>query len=131
MKRIFRVKGKPYFTIGAQVRNSSSLSREIMEKNWQAAEKIGFDTLAASVHWSALEPEEGQFDYSQVQMLLDGAKAHGKHLILLWFGAWKNGASQYAPTWVKVQTDRFVRSETVVRSEADGAFTPLRGKLPG
>lgn len=117
MKRIFRVKGKPYFTIGAQVRNSSSLSREIMEKNWQAAEKIGFDTLAASVHWSALEPEEGQFDYSQVQMLLDGAKAHGKHLILLWFGAWKNGASQYAPTWVKVQTDRFVRSETVVHQK--------------
>ena len=52
-------------------------------------------SVAAPVFWNLLEPEEGVYDYSQVHMLLQQAEAHGMHLILLWFGSWKNGASQY------------------------------------
>lgn len=75
------------------------------------------NALAASVHWNQLEPEEGCFDFSQIDLLIKGARAHGMHLILLWFGSWKNGTSQYIPTWMKLQTTRFVRAETVMHQK--------------
>lgn len=117
MKGLFKADGKNYFTVGAQVRNSNSLSEEKMEKNWKAADVIGFNTLAASVHWNQIEKSEGEYDFSQVDMLIRGAQKHGKHLILLWFGAWKNGTSQYIPDWMKIHTERYIRVETVVHQK--------------
>lgn len=117
LQGLFKVNGKNYFTVGAQVRNSNSLSEEIMEENWKAADIIGFNTLAASVHWNKMEKSEGKYDFSQVDMLIRGAERYGKRLILLWFGAWKNGTSQYIPDWMKTQTERYIRAETVVHQK--------------
>lgn len=116
MKRLFRSNGKPFFTIGGQARNSSSQSSETMKKVWSGMEKMGLNTLAAPVYWSLLEPEEGVFDYSQVELLLKEAKEHGVKLILLWFGTWKNGASQYVPNWVKTQPNRFIWAESAMHN---------------
>ncbi|HIS30772.1 MAG TPA: DUF5597 domain-containing protein [Candidatus Limivivens intestinipullorum] len=74
---------------------------------------MGLNTLAVPVYWSFLEPEEGRFDYTQTDMLLDEARSRGIKLILLWFGTWKNGASQYVPEWVKLQKKRFVWAESI------------------
>lgn len=112
MQSLFHKNGKPYFSIGAQVRNSSTASQDDMEKAWQAAGKLGVNTVAVSVHWQSFEPQEGEFCYSQIDMLLKGAKIHGRHMTVLWFGAWKNGTSQYAPVWVKKQKERFIRVQT-------------------
>ncbi len=113
MKRLFYSDGKPFFTIGGQARNSSSQSAEMMKKVWRAVETMGLNTLAAPVYWEMLEPEEGVFDYTQIDLLLDGARAHGVKLVILWFGTWKNGASQYVPAWVKTQPERFVWAESI------------------
>jgi hypothetical protein len=51
----------------------------------------------------------GKFDFAQVDMLFQEARAHGKYLILLWFGTWKNGNMRYVPSWVKLDTGRFKR----------------------
>ncbi len=113
MKSLFHCKGKPYFTIGGQVHNSSSCTEKAMEKAWKGVEKLGVNTVAVPVYWSLLEPEEGKFDFTQVDMVLNGARSRNVKLILLWFATWKNGASQYVPNWVKLQKDRFVWAETV------------------
>ncbi len=113
MNSIFRVNGKPYFTVGGQTHNSSSYSEETMEKAWIAAEKLGINTIASPVWWSMLEPEEGTYDFSQADLLVNGAREHGLKLVILWFGSWKNGASQYIPNWVKEQKERFIWVETV------------------
>jgi beta-galactosidase GanA len=34
------------------------------------------------------------------------------HLVLLWFGSWKNAFSNYAPSWVKADSKRFPRAES-------------------
>ena len=34
------------------------------------------------------------------------------HLVLLWFGSWKNALSSYAPSWVKSDAKRFPRAES-------------------
>lgn len=113
MKRLFYSDGKPFFTIGGQARNSSSQSSETMKKVWAGMEQMGLNTLAAPVYWEFLEPEEGIFDYSQIDMLVRESRNHGVKLVLLWFGTWKNGASQYVPKWVKTQPERFIWAETI------------------
>ena len=102
-----------FFTIGAQTHNSSSYSEETMKKAWMGLEALGVNTVAAPIHWYLIEPEEGVFDFSQIDHLIKGAKQRKMKLVLLWFASWKNGTSQYAPEWVKIDNKRFIWAETV------------------
>ena len=63
--------------------------------------------MAAPVYWEQLEPQEGHFDFSIVDQIVEGARTHNLHLVLLWFGTWKNGNMHYAPVWVKEDSKRF------------------------
>ena len=116
------VDGKPYLMLGAQVNNSSSWL-ESMPAVWPVMEKLGVNTVEAPVYWETLEPKEGSFEYAQVDMLLQQARAHDKRLVLLWFGTWKNGSPGYAPEWVKRDRKRFP-----LAVKADG--TPLFSLSP-
>ena len=53
------------------------------------------------MYWEQLEAVKGKYDFSVVDALLAGAREHEVHLVLLWFGTWKNGAGHYVPEWVK------------------------------
>ncbi len=108
MKSLFKVNGKPFFSIGGQVNNSSSSNAEVMKVAFKTTKGLGLNTIATPVHWELFEPVEGQFDYSQVKMLIEGARNSGLKLIILWFGAWKNGNSHYVPSWVKLNKERFL-----------------------
>jgi hypothetical protein len=44
-----------------------------------------------------------------VDQIIEGARAHQLHVVLLWFGTWKNGNNHYAPAWVNTDTKRFPR----------------------
>lgn len=123
MKSLFQVDGKPFFSIGGQVNNSSSANPQIMAAAFETCRKLGLNTIAAPVHWELFEPEEGDFDFSQVDMLLDGARKSGLKLVILWFGTWKNGNSHYVPAWVKLNKTRFLWAKT-----ADG--TEIRSLSP-
>jgi len=48
--------------------------------------------------------------------VVKGAREHNLHVVLLWFGTWKNGNMHYAPQWVKTDTKRFPR---VVRADGE------------
>jgi len=41
--------------------------------------------------------------------MIYGARKQDLHLVVLWFGSWKNGYSMYVPGWVKNDTKRFPR----------------------
>jgi hypothetical protein len=42
-----------------------------------------------------------------VDTILAQARAHQVHLVLLWFGTWKNGSQHYMPEWMKLDPERF------------------------
>jgi beta-galactosidase GanA len=105
------VDGKPFFALGAQVDNSSGWA-ERLSAVWPAAERMRLNTLEVPVYWEQMEPRKGSFDFSVVDAILAQARAHKVHLILLWFGTWKNGRMHYVPDWVKSDTATYPRMLT-------------------
>lgn len=101
------VDGKPFLVLGGELHNSSSTSRDYMEPIWQQLVDMHLNTVLAVVPWDMVEPEEGRFDFSMVDDLVEDARRHNLKLVLLWFGSWKNGLSHYVPDWVKRDRERF------------------------
>lgn len=105
------VEEKPYMMLAGEIHNSSSSSLGYMkEKVWPELRGLHLNTLFVPVAWETVEPEEGSFDFSIPEGLLEQAREEKIRLVFLWFGLWKNGESTYVPEWVKKDTRRFVRA---------------------
>src|ERR1017187_640004 len=102
------VDGAPYLMLGMQVNNSSGWAA-MLPKVWPAIDRRHANTVEIPVYWEQLEPVQGKFDFSVVDALLAGARQHKVHLVLLWFGTWKNGAMHYTPEWVKRDPVKYPR----------------------
>lgn len=102
------VDGAPYLMLGVQVNNSSAWPGMLPEV-WPAAERLHANTVEMPVYWEQMEPVQGKFDFSVVDALLAGARQHKLHLVLLWFGTWKNGSGHYEPEWVKRDMVKYPR----------------------
>ena len=109
------VDGRPYLVLGGQIHNSSAWPSELTQV-WDSMADLHANTMEAPVYWEQIEPEEGHFDFTNVDAIVDGARAHHLRLVLLWFGTWKNGNMHYVPTWVKTNTKRFSR---VIRPDGE------------
>ena len=118
--------------LGGELQNSSLSSAEYMSEIWPKMIATNVNTLLGSVSWEMIEPEEGKFDFKELDKVILDARKHGLHLILLWFGSFKNGESAYlgtlvtyfhiligaslgrstyTPSWVKTDPKRFPRAE--------------------
>jgi beta-galactosidase GanA len=117
------VDGKPFLMLGAQVNNSSNYAAAL-PKVWPTIDKLGANTVEVPVAWEQIEPTEGKFDFSFLDTLLKEARAHDKHLVILWFGTWKNTNANYTPAWVKLDPKRFPRM-TNIKGQMHYALTPL------
>jgi hypothetical protein len=106
------VDGKPFLILGGELHNSSSSSVAYMKPIWPRLAAMDLNTVLAPVAWETIEPEEGKFDFSVVDGLIEGARQNNLRLVFLWFGSWKNTYSSYAPGWVKSDTERFPRVQT-------------------
>lgn len=106
------VDGKPYLVLGGETRNSSSSDLNYMAPIWTKLKSMNLNTVLVPVAWETIEPEEGRFNFSNVDGLLKGARENDLRLVILWFGAWKNTYSSYVPAWVKRDQERFPRVQT-------------------
>ena len=105
------VKGEPFLILGGELHNSASSSLDFMEKEvWPYLRPIAMNTVILPIAWENIEVEEGKFDFSLLKGLIDQARREGKHLVLLWFGLWKNGESFYVPSWVKENGKKYFRA---------------------
>lgn len=122
-KHALLVDGAPFIVLGSQTNNSSNYPAAL-KYVWPSVEKMGANTLSIPVAWEQIEPEEGKFDFSYLDVLLKEARTHKVKLVLLWFATWKNNAPHYAPAWVKLNNQRFPR---VVKQDGDtlNSLSPL------
>ena len=105
------VDNKPYLILGGELGNSSASNTAYMQAIWPKLKKMNVNTIFAPVYWELMEPAEGKFNFTLVDDLILNARKNNIKLALLWFGAWKNSMSCYAPGWVKTNTSRFPRAE--------------------
>jgi beta-galactosidase GanA len=104
------VDGRPFLMRAGELENSSASSLPYLDTLWPRFEAMHFNAVIAPVYWNLIEPQQGQFDFSTVDGLIEGARAHDMRLVLLWFGSWKNSMSTYVPAWVKRDSSRYPRA---------------------
>lgn len=104
---------KPMLMIGGEMGNSSASTREDVQKYFAHLHRLGLNTVLAPVTWELIEPQEGKFDMTSLDNILVEARKNDLKVVLLWFGAWKNSMSCYAPEWFKRDTKRFPRAHTM------------------
>jgi len=109
------VEGQPYLMLGGQLHNSSAWPSEL-PRIWKALAELHANTVEAPVYWEQIEAHPGKFNWDNVDLLVNGAREHNLHVVLLWFGTWKNGNMHYVPEWVKTDTKRFAR---VIRADGE------------
>jgi beta-galactosidase GanA len=104
------VHDKRFLIHGGELGNSSASVNEYMLPFWQKLKAMQLNTVLLPVYWELIEPKENQFDFILIDSLIANAHANDLHLVLLWFGTWKNSMSCYIPQWMKTDTKRFPRT---------------------
>lgn len=105
------VNGKPFLVLGGELHNSSTSGTAYMRPIWERMAQKNLNTVIAPVFWEFLEPQEGKFNYTLVDSMILGARKQNLHLVILWFGSWKNGYSMYVPGWVKNDFVKYPRAK--------------------
>ena len=106
----FIVDGEPFLILGGELGNSTASHAAALDACWPTLRSLHLNTVLAPAYWELVEPAEGRFDFASLDALIAGARTHGLRLVLLWFGAWKNSMSTYAPPWVKRDGTRFAHA---------------------
>lgn len=98
--------------LGGELSNSAATSVGDIEEVMPRMKECGLNTVLVPAYWEFIEPVEGVFDFSLVDKTIEEARKNELKVIFLWFGAWKNSMSCYAPLWFKENVRRFPRSVT-------------------
>lgn len=98
--------------LGGELSNSAVTSVEDVDKVIPRMKVLGLNTVLVPAYWEFIEPEEGRFDFSLIDHIIQRARENDLKIVFLWFGAWKNSMSCYAPLWFKKNTRRFPRACT-------------------
>ena len=98
--------------LGGELSNSAATSVEDIDEVMPRMRTLGLNTVLVPAYWEFVEPVEEQFDFTLIDRTIDVARREQLQVVFLWFGAWKNSMSCYAPGWFKQDTKRFPRAMT-------------------
>ena len=98
--------------LGGELSNSAATSVADIDEVMPRMRALGLNTVLIPAYWEFVEPVEGQFDFTLIDRTIDVTRQEQLHVVFLWFGAWKNSMSCYAPGWFKQDTKRFPRAMT-------------------
>ena len=98
--------------LGGELSNSAATSVEDIDEVMPRMKALGLNTVLVPAYWEFLEPTEGNFDFTLIDRTIQQAHDLQLKVVFLWFGAWKNSMSCYAPLWFKQDTKRFPRART-------------------
>jgi beta-galactosidase GanA len=103
------VDGKPFLITSGELSNNAASSLEGLDPVWPKIVASNLNTVLVAISWAQFEPQEGKFNYAELDGVIAKARENHLRLVILWFGCWKNGTSSYPPVWVKKDFARFPR----------------------
>lgn len=106
------VNGKPMLLLAGELSNSAATSPADIIQAFKNIKRTNANTVFVPAYWELMEPTEGKYDFALVDSVISQARKQELKIVFLWFGAWKNSMSCYAPLWVKENTKRFPRALT-------------------
>jgi hypothetical protein len=106
------VDNKPFLVLGGELGNSSASSVEDIQRIFPKLQRMGLNTVLVPAYWDLLEPAEGSYDLTLIDQTIRQARENQLKVIFLWFGAWKNSMSCYAPLWFKEDYKKYPRVHT-------------------
>ncbi len=106
------VDGKPFIILGGELGNSSASCNADIERIFPKLHRMNLNTVLVPVYWDMIEPAEGEYDFSLIDKTLEEARKSGLKVVFLWFGAWKNSMSCYAPSSFKADYKKYPRACT-------------------
>ncbi len=106
------VDGRPSLILGGELGNSSASSAADVAAIFPKLRDLGLNCVLVPAYWDLIEPEEGKFDFSITNAVIDEANRNDLKVVFLWFGAWKNSMSCYAPSWLKEDYKKYPRART-------------------
>ncbi|SBV97678.1 DUF5597 domain-containing protein [uncultured Dysgonomonas sp.] len=106
------VNDKPFLILGGELGNSSAASGEDIERIFPKLQRMGLNTVLVPAYWDLIEPTEGSYDFSLVDKAIKQTRENDLKIVFLWFGAWKNSMSCYAPLWFKKDYKKYPRANT-------------------
>ena len=98
--------------LGGELSNSAATSVEDIDEVMPRMKTLGLNTVLVPAYWELMEPVEGKFDFTLIDRTILQARKFQLKVVFLWFGAWKNSMSCYAPSWFKQDVKRFPRAKT-------------------
>jgi hypothetical protein len=60
----------------------------------------GLNTVGAIIQWNRFELRKDVYEYAMIDGLIESAKERNMHLIIVWFGTWRNLQSNYVPRYI-------------------------------
>ncbi len=111
-RRVLTVDGEPFLILSLQWDCDGCFSPDDMDPLLPHARAMGCNAVALLLYWKEIEPEEGRYDFAMLDHRIEQARANDLRIVLVWFGAYKNGCLNYAPDWVKRDHVRFRRART-------------------
>ncbi len=106
------VDNRPFLVLGGELGNSSAASIEDIERIFPKLQRMGLNTVLVPAYWDLIEPVEGKFDFTLIDKAIRQARENDLKVVFLWFGAWKNSMSCYAPLWFKKDYKKYPRAYT-------------------
>lgn len=100
------------FMLGGELSNSAVTCIEDIDEVMPRMKALGLNTVLVPAYWEFVEPVEGEFDFTLIDRTVQRCRENSLNVVFLWFGAWKNSMSCYAPLWFKQDTRRFPRAIT-------------------
>ena len=118
-----KVNGQPMLILGGELSNSAATCFDDIDRVMPEMKRIGLNTVLVPAQWDLVEPREGEYDFSLIGRTIDKARENQLRVVFLWFGAWKNSMSCYAPLWFKEDVKRFPRAITATGKPMEIAST--------
>ena len=111
------VDGSPMVLRAGELNNSTASSIRYMEeqRTFERLKALNLNSVIATASWELVEPVEGEYNFAEVDYIIEQARKHDMKVMLLWFGTFKNPFMTYAPSWVKQNPKKYPRAK-----DADG-----------